>query len=51
MLGAGEVAQLARPEVDEHNVVGQRVDDELGGRARAQDLAALGQRPQRGRRG
>ena len=46
VLGAGEVFQLAHPQVSEHHVVGQCVDDELGGRARAQDLAALGQRPQ-----
>ncbi len=43
MLGAREIFQLTHPQVGEHHIVGQRVDDELGGRAGTQDLAALGQ--------
>ncbi|MCV7332024.1 hypothetical protein H7J81_18140 [Mycobacterium cookii] len=46
VLGAGQVFELTHPEVGEHDVVGQRVDDEFGGRARAQDLATHCQRPQ-----
>ena len=48
VLRAREVAQLARPKIGKHDVVGQCVDDQLGGRARAQDLAARGQCPQAG---
>ena len=47
-LRASKVAQLAHPQVGEHDVIGQRVDDEFGRRTRAQDLAARGQRPQSG---
>ena len=48
VLGACEVFQLAGPEVDEHDIISQRVDDEFGGRTRTHDLAALRQRPQSG---
>ena len=48
VLRAREVSQLAHPQVGEHDVVGQGVDDEFGGRTRAQDLATGGQRSQAG---
>ena len=39
VLGTGEVLQLPQTEIRKDDVVGQRVDDELGGRTGAQDLA------------
>ena len=39
VLGPCEVLQLAHAEVDERDVVGQRVDDQLGGRTRTQGLS------------
>ncbi len=46
MLRTRQVPQLTHSEIGQHDIVGQGVDDEFGSGARAQDLAAGGQRPQ-----
>ncbi len=38
MLRAGQVLQLAHAQVDQHDIVGQGVDDEFSRRPRAQSL-------------
>ena len=48
MLRTGQVPQLAHSEIGQDDIVRKGVDDEFGSRARAQDLAAVGQRPQTG---